>query len=78
MTAKSHAVREPGWEDTVNASELLINAVIDDKPLGDSIGLGQKAWRKVAPLDCRGTRTDEPLGGKAGPNSSNSCSCGTR
>ena len=29
-------------EEMVNASELLINAVINDKPPGDTIGLGQK------------------------------------
>jgi hypothetical protein len=67
---ESHAVRERGWEDMVNLSELLINAVIDDKPHGDTVGLGQRARRRVAPLDSRGTRTNEPLGGKAGPNSS--------
>jgi hypothetical protein len=38
-------------EDRVNASELLINAVISDKPPSDTIGLGQKARRKVVPLD---------------------------
>lgn len=47
---ESRAVRERGSEDTVNASELLLNAVIDDKPLGDTIGLGQKARRKVVPF----------------------------
>ena len=41
----------------VNASELLINAVIDDKPHSDTAGLGQKARRRVAPLYSRGTRT---------------------
>jgi hypothetical protein len=39
---ESHAVRERGSEDRVNASELLINALIDDKPPGDTVGLGQK------------------------------------
>jgi hypothetical protein len=48
---ESHAVRERGSEDTVNASELLINAVIDDKPSGDTEGLSQKARRRVVPLD---------------------------
>ena len=68
---ESHAIREPGSEGTVNASELLINAVINDKPLSDTVGLGQKAWRKAVPLYVRDTRTKEPLGGKAGPNPSN-------
>jgi hypothetical protein len=48
---ESYAVRERGLEDRVNASELLINAVISDKPPSDTIGLGQKARRKVVPLD---------------------------
>ncbi len=48
---ESYAVRERGLEDRVNASELLVNAVISDKPPSDTIGLGQKARRKVVPLD---------------------------
>ena len=68
---ESHAIRERGSEGMVNASELLINAVIDDKPLSDTVGLGQKAWRKAVPLDCTGHTDNEPLGGKAGPNPSN-------
>jgi hypothetical protein len=54
MTAKSHAVREPGWEDTVNASELLINAVIDDKPSSDTEGLSQKGTEEGCPARLTG------------------------
>jgi hypothetical protein len=46
---ESHAIRERGSEDTVNASELLINAVIDDKPPSDTIGLGQKGAEEGCP-----------------------------
>jgi hypothetical protein len=52
---ESHAVRERGSEDTVNASELLINAVIDDKPPSDTIGLGQKGAEEGCPASIDGT-----------------------
>jgi len=67
---ESHAIRERGSEDKVNASELLVNAVIDDKPSGDTIGLGQKGVEEGCPTRLMGHADEEPLGGKAGPNSS--------
>ncbi len=51
---ESYAVRERGSEDTVNASELLINAVIDDKPPSDTIGLSQKGTEEGCPAQLTG------------------------
>lgn len=51
---ESHAARERGSEDTVNASELLINAVIDDEPSSDTIGLGQKGAEEGCPAQLTG------------------------
>jgi hypothetical protein len=48
---ESHVIRERGSEGMVNESELLINAVIGDKPLSDTIGLAKRARRKVVPLN---------------------------
>src|SRR5271170_3485413 len=51
---ESYAVWERGSEDTVNASELLINAVISDKPPSDTIGLGQKGAEEGCPTRLTG------------------------
>lgn len=70
MMASRTPCREPGSEDMVNASELLINAVIDDKPLGDTNGLDQKGAEEGCPARLTGHADGKPLGEKAGPNSS--------